>query len=86
MAAQKPRLIEVRYVYQTEPMGPNKEYAQFAVKAYRRGDALRVAFDLHGVDGDVVENVDVAVAEAIRAAAEMVRGRVKVQELHEQTE
>ena len=86
MAASKLRLIEVRYVYQTMPAGRDKELSQFAIRAYRRGESLRIAFDLHGVAGDVMENIDVAVADAIRAAAEIVKGKVKVNELHEQTE
>jgi len=55
------------------------------VAFFKRDGRLRVAFDLGHGDGQV-ENVEVSVLEVMRSAVEAVRGRIKLEELHEQTE
>ena len=85
MAGPKARMVEARFVFQTVPAGADKEYVQFDVAFFKRDGRLRVAFDLGHGDGQV-ENVEVSVLEVMRSAVEAVRGRIKLEELHEQTE
>lgn len=86
MPAQRPRMIEARFVFQTAPSGTDDDYCQFAIAVFLRDGELRLAFDLHGAAEGAVENVDINVATAILSAVELVKGKVKAQELREQVE
>jgi len=85
VAGPKARMVEARFVFQTVPAGADKEYVQFDVAFFKRDGRLRVAFDLGSGEGQV-ENVEVSVLEVMKAAVEAVKGRVKVEEMHEQVE
>lgn len=81
----KVRFIEGRFVFQVASDDGDPDHAQFSIAIFLRDGKIRTAFDINN-DAPGVENIDVHVAEAILAAAEMVKGKIKPGELHEQTE
>lgn len=86
MGRKAPRLIEGRFTFQTGTSNRDDDVVQFDVRLFLRDQKLRVSFDIHGAEGPAVEDLDPALLEAIKAAIDLVKGRVKVSELHEQVE
>lgn len=83
MADRKPRLVELRYLFQTIPPEGEASHTQFAVRAVLCHGKLDLTFDIHG-PGDGVENLTSDVAVAIVAAIEQVRASVNPKELSEE--
>ena len=81
--AQPLRLMDARYCFQTN-LDTHGEYQQFFVRASKRNGQLAITFDLYGAEGGGIEGLDASLLDAIKAAIEMVKGRVKADELSEQ--
>lgn len=80
--AQLIRLMDVRWCFQTVPDRDGR-YKQFYVRASKADGKAVITFDLYGPEGDL-EGLQPELLDAIKAAIEMVRGRVKAEELTEQ--
>lgn len=76
------RLMDVRFCFQTA-MDQDGQYRQFFVRVSRRNDQDVVTIDIGGADDGLVEGIDPAFLDRVRAAIDVVR-RVKLPTLSEQ--
>lgn len=84
MAKNLPRMMDARFSFQTNPDAEG-DFVQFFIRLFLRDGRLVSAYDLYAENGNV-EGLEPETLEAMKAALELVKGRVKKQELHEQKE
>ena len=73
-------MMDLRICFQTQP-DEDGHYRQFYIRVFKRKGQLKMALDV-GPDDEAIGQ---GVVEQVNQAFEMAKGRVKVEELDEQT-
>ena len=85
MKTKGPQLIEVTFLFQTSGERADPDRHLFKVRASLHQYARDLTFDLHGRQAPI-EQLQPGLLDEIKAGLELVRGRVKAEDLVEEPE